>query len=74
MHAISEGPTENHDNIALELIKKGAALDLKERGGFTALILAVFHGEDRLNIIRALIDNGANLDIQKTFEEWQVFK
>ena len=49
---------EENDSIIEVLLNHGASVDLKNKDGDTALILAAAHG--RLDAVKLLLDHGAN--------------
>ncbi len=53
----------NHEDIALYLIKRGADVNVALRGSVNALYVAL-HRDRSLNLIKALVQAGSNLDIR----------
>lgn len=58
MHAANAGQVE----FVIDLMNKGAAVDIQDERGMTALMHAAI--ADRVDVAKALIDNGAEIDLQ----------
>jgi ankyrin repeat protein len=57
-----------HDRVATSLIEAGAGVDLTDKGGYTALMLAASNNHSAL--LRKLLAEGANPNLQESTKGW----